>query len=185
MRFSSLKFPPRPQSKTHQILRGDRLSTAAGPHHHTRQSGLHVLQTVRQGQDGHDLAGHRNVEPCLGYKRGGGGNRYYVKPKEFKQSMKNRRMECRNVWVAILRIMWKTKVSTFHVSKESKSHSRSTRSIFLFPTPLVIPPECVQGGAWRRQKDMGKGEKNGWTAKQKMQAHVQECILRLREGGTE
>lgn len=67
VRLSSLKFP---HSKTHQILCSDRLPTAAGPHHHTGQSGFHVLQTVCQGQDGHDLTGHCDVEPCLENNRG-------------------------------------------------------------------------------------------------------------------
>lgn len=59
----------RPHSKTHQVLCGDRLSRAASPHHHARQSVSHVLQAVCQSQDGHDLAGHCNVEPGLGCEK--------------------------------------------------------------------------------------------------------------------
>lgn len=55
----------RPHSNTHQVLCCDRLSRAAGPHHHARQSVFHVLQAVCQSQDGHDLAGHCDVEPSL------------------------------------------------------------------------------------------------------------------------
>lgn len=55
----------RPHSYTHQVLCGDGLSRAAGPHHHARQSVFHVLQAVCQSQDGHDLAGHCNIKPSL------------------------------------------------------------------------------------------------------------------------
>lgn len=50
---------------TYEVLCCDRLSRAAGPHHHARQSVLHVLEAVSQGQDGHDLTGHCNVKPSL------------------------------------------------------------------------------------------------------------------------
>lgn len=72
MRCGSGKIPAlskrkRPHGQTHQVLCSDGLPTAAGPHHHTCQPGLHVLQTICQGQDGHDLTGHCDVEPCLEY----------------------------------------------------------------------------------------------------------------------
>lgn len=62
---SHLPYMGRPHSNTHQILCSDGLSRAAGPHNHTCQSVFHVLETVRQSQDSHNLTGHCDVEPSL------------------------------------------------------------------------------------------------------------------------
>lgn len=62
-------------------------------------------------------------------------------------------------WLIHERIMWKTKVSTFHVSKSIKYHSHTTRSIFLFPIPLVIPQETIEYPAvGRRDKEETRGK---------------------------
>ena len=50
---------------TYQVLRCDWLSRATGSHHHAGQADPHVPQAVGQGQDGHDLTGHRDVEARL------------------------------------------------------------------------------------------------------------------------
>lgn len=53
------------EGNTHQVLGGDGLAGATCPHHHAGQPAPHVVQAVGQSQDGHDLAGHRNVEASL------------------------------------------------------------------------------------------------------------------------
>ncbi len=45
-----------------QIVGRDRLARTAGGHHDLAQSAAHVGQVGCQGQDGHDLAGYRDVE---------------------------------------------------------------------------------------------------------------------------
>lgn len=50
---------------THQVLSCHRLPIFVTGHHHPSQSLLHVGEAIRQGQHGHDLAGHCNVKLCL------------------------------------------------------------------------------------------------------------------------
>lgn len=50
---------------THQVLRGDGLSIAAGGHDHLGQTLPHVLQAAGEGEDGHDFTGHRDVKLSL------------------------------------------------------------------------------------------------------------------------
>lgn len=58
------------EGNTHQVLGGDWLAGATRPHHHAGQPAPHVVQAVCQSQDGHDLAGHRNVKASLERTKG-------------------------------------------------------------------------------------------------------------------